>query len=79
VRDAVDAAVSGATCNRTRADERAGADGEVVWSWHPDADAKFASDLADDGGKKARSPGRARRKPLKPSRRECRIVSVNLW
>jgi hypothetical protein len=30
-------------------------------------------DLADDGGKKARSPGRARRKPLKPLRREGRV------
>jgi hypothetical protein len=42
------------------------ADGEVVWSWHPDADAKLATMLtprADDGGKKARSPGRARSKP----------------
>jgi len=33
---------------------------------------------ADDGDKKARSPGRspgrARRKPLKPLRRECRCV-----
>ena len=28
---------------------------------------------ADDGGKQARSPGRARRKPLKPLRRECRV------
>jgi hypothetical protein len=27
---------------------------------------------ADDGGNQARSPGRARRKPLKPLRRECR-------
>ena len=44
-------------------------DGEVVWSWHPDADAKLATMLAHragDGGKKARSPRRARRKPLKP-------------
>jgi hypothetical protein len=31
-----------------------------------------ASHPADDGGNKAQSPGRARRKPLKPSRRECR-------
>jgi hypothetical protein len=30
----------------------------------------------DDGGKKARSPGRARRKPLKPLRRECRSFGV---
>ena len=31
--------------------------------------------LRDDGDKKARSPGRARRKPLKPLRRECRVFS----
>jgi len=30
---------------------------------------------AGDGGKKARSPGRARRKPLKPFRGECRVIS----
>ena len=55
------------------------ADAEVVWSWHPDADAKLArDDLAGDGGKKARAPGRARRKPLKPSRRECRMIWLNL-
>src|ERR1700738_4363656 len=29
---------------------------------------------ADDGDKKARSPGRARRKPLKPLRGECRTT-----
>src|SRR5216684_3342568 len=28
---------------------------------------------ADDGGKRARSPGRVRHKPLKPLRRECRV------
>ena len=42
------------------------ADGEIVWFWRPDAGAKLAAMLihrADDGGKKARSPGRARRKP----------------
>jgi hypothetical protein len=42
------------------------ADGEVVWSWRPDAGAKFVKThprLASDGGKKARSPGRARSKP----------------
>jgi hypothetical protein len=45
----------------------AAADGEVVWSRHPDADAKLARhNPASDGDKKARSPGRARRKPLKP-------------
>jgi hypothetical protein len=29
--------------------------------------------FAGDGGKRARSPGRARHKPLKPLRRECRV------
>jgi hypothetical protein len=33
------------------------------------------SHSADDGGKQARSPGRARRKPLKPLRGECRVFS----
>ncbi len=51
----------------------ADADGEVVWSWRPDAGAKRAERSARDGGKKARSPGRVRRKPLKPSRREGRM------
>jgi hypothetical protein len=37
--------------------------------------ARHVRTLANDGGKKARSPGRARRKPLKPLRRECRLVS----
>jgi hypothetical protein len=32
-----------------------------------------AEDGAGDGGKQARSPGRARRKPLKPLRREGRV------
>ena len=41
------------------------ADGEAVWSWRPDAGVKFLRNkfLRDDGGKKARSPGRARNKP----------------
>src|ERR1700730_25905 len=37
-------------------------DGEVVWSWRPDAGAKFLRSklLRSDGGKRARSPGRSR-------------------
>jgi hypothetical protein len=35
--------------------------------------------LRDDGGKKARSPGRARSKPLKPLRRGCRNASAHLY
>ena len=45
------------------------ADGEAVWSWFLDAGIKLATMLAHragDGDKKARSPGRARSKPLKP-------------
>ena len=34
------------------------------------------SHSADDGDKRARSPGRARRKPLKPLRGECRVFPV---
>ncbi len=52
----------------------ADADGEVVWSWRPDAGVKPAGRLAGDGGKRARSPRRARRKPLKPLRGESRLI-----
>jgi hypothetical protein len=31
---------------------------------------------ANDGGKRARSPGKARYKPLKPLRGECRMYPV---
>jgi hypothetical protein len=52
------------------------ADGEVVWSWRPDAGVKLRGKCPrDDGGKRARSPGRARNKPLKPLRRECRLAA----
>src|SRR6266851_7427805 len=53
-RDAVDAAV--------RETGDLAADGQVVWSWHLDAGVKLAVGPAGDGGKRARSPGRARRK-----------------
>jgi hypothetical protein len=38
--------------------------------------ATMLAHCAYDGDKKARSPGRARRKPLKPLRRECRVISA---
>jgi hypothetical protein len=46
-------------------DENAEAYGEVVWSWRRDAGVKLLRSklLRGDGGKKARSPGRARSKP----------------
>jgi hypothetical protein len=46
-------------------DEALFAYGEVVWSWRRDAGAKPLRSklLGGDGGKQARSPGRARSKP----------------
>src|ERR1700732_4528159 len=35
--------------------------------------------VAGDGGKRARSPGRARNKLLKPLRREGRMIRHHLW
>jgi hypothetical protein len=46
---------------RRRETSTPAADGEVVWSWHPDADAKLAvmriKHHAGDGGQKARRTG----------------------
>ena len=67
-RDAVDA-------GGAQDDKRMLADGEVVWSRHPDAWCQVGGSSAGDGSKRARSPGRARRKPLKPLRGECRVFS----
>src|SRR5262249_52110538 len=68
-RDAMDARYR---CNPLR-DERCPANGEAVWFWRPKAGVKFAGcESASDGDNNVWSPGRARRKPLKPSRRECR-------
>jgi hypothetical protein len=51
----------------------------TVKSCGPDAPTLASSSreaiFAGDGGKKARSPGRARRNPLKPLRGECRAIS----
>ena len=57
------------------------ADGEVVWSWRSDAGAKFAMMLRITQMTVATKHGHrgARRKPLKPSRRECRLIRLNLW
>jgi hypothetical protein len=61
--------------------------GEVVWSWHPllmsserrgigPTGLSTPHQSADDGDKRNSSPGRARRKPLKPLRREGRVSGV---
>jgi len=63
------------------------ADGQSVWFWHPLLVSSFAEahsaqpgyempcNSRGDGGKRNSSPGRARHKPLKPLRGECRVIS----
>ena len=76
--NAMDAAVS--------RDERMTADGKGVWSWPPDAGVKSCGlrcrpprarhdeFCETTEAIKPGTPGRARYRPLKPLRRECRIV-----
>jgi hypothetical protein len=68
VRDAVDAAA--------RADERRCSvrRSRVVLTPRRWRQVRAEAIRKSDGGKKARSPGRARRKPLKPLRRGCRLM-----
>jgi hypothetical protein len=55
------------------------ADGEIVWSWRPDAGVKFCETFRRATvAKKPGTPGRARYK-RKPSRRECRLLRLDLW
>jgi len=72
-RDAVDAAVPRAPLGAPMIGMAA--DGEAAWSWRPMAGVKSRSMMRGDGGNNAWSPGRARRKPLKPLRREGRADS----
>src|SRR4051812_10127180 len=65
------------------ADERACADGQAVWAWHPGADASHqcASIVADATTHLRRAitgamkpvPGESAEDAVKPSRRECRM------
>ncbi|MGJ5176264.1 hypothetical protein ACQR16_24370 [Bradyrhizobium oligotrophicum] len=48
------------------ADERSLADGQVAWSWPPDAEVKFALVLThhgNDGGQQARRTGEIAKQP----------------
>ena len=57
-----------------------GADGEVVWSRHPDAGVKSAG--VSRGGRWQTSPvtGESTKETVKTIRvRECRVIPVNLW
>ena len=66
------------------------ADGKTVWSWHPLLVLSLRRSYEPNRvrqnlnpqttvTRRIRSPGRARYKPLKPLRRECRVFSVDLW
>ncbi len=53
-------------------DGRAGADGEVVWSWTPSAGV--------DGGYQAWYAGESTKEAVKTIRvRECRVIPVRPW
>jgi hypothetical protein len=56
----------------------ADADGEIVWSWRPDAGAKFSWDAIprERRGQKSPVPGEITYKLLKPLRGECRMYPV---
>src|SRR5215475_3017946 len=63
----------------THTDERHAADGEVAWFWRPEAGATCAMMLRITQATvttKSGSPGRARRTPLKPLRREGRLFRL---
>ena len=68
VRDAMDA-----MCHET---SDAVADGEIVWSWRPDAGVKFAQETARMTVAKEPIAGESTKEPVKPLRGECRVFSV---
>jgi hypothetical protein len=55
------------------------ADGEVVWSWRPDAGVKPVDD--DPQATVAKEPGHRGEHEIscKPLRGECRLIAVYLW
>ena len=56
----------------------AAADGEVVWSWRRDPGVKPMERSIGDGGKKGRSPGRARKKPQNLRTGKAGMFRLNL-
>jgi hypothetical protein len=62
---------------------KAFADGQAVWSWRPDAGAKRAmmrsASRGRRGGKRARSPGRARSKPSNHRAGKAGCFRLSLW
>jgi hypothetical protein len=62
-----------------RADERSGAHGQAVWSWHPGADAKPCEDVSRATGARTPVPGESSEQPFQLSRREGRLSGSYLW
>ena len=71
-RDAVDAGGALTKALILRTAKSCGPDAPTLAS--SSREASFLQVSWGDGGKQARSPGRARRKPLKPLRGECRAI-----
>ena len=74
----------GAGCGGRFGDARRAAleaDGEGVWSWRPDAGAKFSREAIVAKVTGAREPGPRGEHEIsrKPSRRECRLIAAYLW
>jgi hypothetical protein len=81
VRVVTDVAAGGSGRGRHHRTSDADADGEIVWSWHPDAGVKFAK-LTTRGRRWLKSPvhrGEHEYRPLKPLRREGRLFRSSLW
>jgi hypothetical protein len=61
----------------------ADADGEVVWFWRSEAGAqvrgKTLTRLAGDGGNQAMVTGESTKETVTPSRREGRMIWLDLW
>jgi hypothetical protein len=55
--------------------------GQVAWSWPPDAEVRATreSALSRYGGQQARRTEEIAKQPFKPSRREGRVVRLDLW
>jgi hypothetical protein len=58
------------------------ADGEVVWSWRPDAGAKLVRSkllLRGDGGYQARHTGESTKETVKTIAQGMPVDTANLW
>ena len=74
--------VSGLGFCASRPTSKSGADGQVVGSWHPDADATLAAALtccAGNGDQKARRTGETTKQPLNHRAGKAGSFRLSLW